>query len=86
MAILISGLAYVGLLNVKFCTMGTTRVLLAYAVGYGSNIAIYYVLFGLGKNQNSQIAIWVCIILQFIISNVILIKKKVKYIETRNYF
>lgn len=85
-AILIPGLAYVELLNVKLCTTGTARVLLAYAVGYGSNIAIYYVLFGFGKNQNSQIAIWGCLILQFFISIVILIKKKVEYIEIRDHF
>ena len=84
--ILIPGLAYVELLKVKFCTTGTARVLLAYAVGYGSNIAIYYILFWIGKNQNNQMAVWVCLLLQFWVSASILIKKKAKYCETQSVF
>lgn len=85
-AILIPGLAYVELLKVKFCTTGTARVLLAYAVGYGSNIAIYYILFWIGKNQNNQMAVWVCLLLQFLVSTSILIKNKAKYCETQSVF
>lgn len=85
-AILIPGLAYVELLKVKFCTTGTARVLLAYAVGYGSNIAIYYILFWIGKNQNNQMAVWVCLLVQFLVSASILIKKKAKYCETQSVF
>lgn len=85
-AILIPGLAYVELLKVKFCTTGTARVLLAYAVGYGSNIAIYYILFWIGKNQNNQMAVWVCLLLQFGVGVSILIKKKAKYCETQSVF
>ena len=85
-AILIPGLAYVELLKVKFCTTGTARVLLAYAVGYGSNIAIYYIMFWIGKNQNNQMAVWVCLLLQFGVGVSILIKKKAKYCETQSVF
>lgn len=85
-AILIPGLAYVELLKVKFCTTGTARVLLAYAVGYGSNIVIYYILFWIGKNQNNQMAVWVCLLVQFLLSVSILIKKKAKYCETQSVF
>ena len=86
MAILIPGLAYVELLNIKFCTTGTARILLAYAVGYGSNIAIYYILFLLGENQKNQSIIWICLGIQFFISVFVLIKKKIKYCETQKNF
>lgn len=85
-AILIPGLAYVELLNIKFCTTGTARTLLAYAVGYGSNIAIYYILFWIGKNQNNKMAVWGFLLLQFGVSASILIKKKAKYCETQSLF
>ena len=86
MAILIPGLAYVELLKVKFCETGTARVLLAYAVGYGSNIAIYYIMFWLGEKQNSQIAVLSALGLQFAVSIFVLIKKKTEYSETQKLF
>lgn len=85
-AILVPGLAYLELLKVKFCETGTARMLLAYAVGYGSNIAIYYLLYWLGQNQKNQIVVLSVLGLQFVASVLILIKKKAKYSETQNLF
>lgn len=85
-AILILGLAYVELLKVEFCKTGAARILLAYAVGYASNIAIYYILYWLGELQKSPILIWGCLILQLSVSFFVLCKKKVRLYENQNNF
>ena len=85
-AILIPGLAYVELLKVKFCTTGIARIFLAYAVGYGSNIVIYYILYWLGNNQSNAVVWYIVLGSQLCVSIFTLIKRKTKYLESGKNF
>ena len=80
-AIFIPGLAYAGMLKQDKGKGGIASLFIAYALGYSSNIAWYYLLVLLGKKQSSSIAYLAILTIQSILSLLYLMKEKKKYME-----
>lgn len=80
-AIFIPGLAYTSLLEQDKDRGGATSLFIAYALGYSSNIAWYYLLVLLGRMQSNPIAYVVVLGIQGIFSVWYLVKEKKQYGE-----
>ena len=83
-AVLIPGMAYTRLLGQGEGRGGVTNLFIAYALGYGSNIAWYYILFFLGGMESSRAGYFVCLTLQCIVSILYLYRKRVQFSENNS--
>lgn len=80
-AILIPGLAYTGLLKQDEDKGGMVCLLIAYALGYSSNIAMYYIMVLLGGKESNTLAYFLALGIQCVFAIIYLVKKKVEYKE-----
>lgn len=78
-AILIPGLAYQKLLQSDENTDSVKCLFFGYALGYCSNIIIYYLLFLLGGMESNAFAYLICLGIQCIIAVLYLQREKVTY-------
>lgn len=81
LAILIPGFAYAQLLKQDQNRSGVAVLFIAYALGYSSNIILYYLLFVIGNLQSNAVAYFWAFGIQCSISIVYLSKKKISYGE-----
>lgn len=80
-AILIPGLAYTGVLKQDEGKGAMVCLFIAYALGYSSNIAMYYIMVLLGGIESNTLAYFFALGIQCVFSVIYLIKKKVEYKE-----